>query len=898
MADVKRTVEVLIQGNDQISKTITGVTSGLDSFGGKVQSVTGPLADFSKQLVQIEVALAALAVGGMALAVTAAGNFNASFNEISTLLDVTGPAVDKFKEDILDYATQSTASIEDINSAIYNAISAGTDYEDSIDVVATAEKLAIATKGQLSDTTKLLTQTVNAYGSENLTAGAAADYYFTLIKGGVTKIDELSASIGKATPLAASLNIPIETLTSALAALTKSGLNTSEAVTTLTSLFTAFLKPPAAATAILGKNSDALSAAAIKSKGFEEALKDVIVAVDGDEASLSRLLGRKEALIAALILGKDESGYFKDALESTTGAMGSAALAADKMAENFNLANQNIVNNFTATLIKLGGPIEADYKAFADEIGRVFQAISFSYSEGAFDPIYEALSSFSSDLLAFISSVADNLPEALAGLDFTGFIASIDDLGDTVGDLFSAFFGDIDLTTAEGLRSAIQKIVDVFTTLNLVVDGILETWEPFIRTFGNFVTEALKSEDASKKFIGEILGWAGVIDKVIGSLGFLTAALNVLVSASAITSVLKMTKTIGSLGTAGAGLVTALGITGGAIAAFAAGYVLAEWAYKNVDAFKALIDSINDTALSFSGLDDASIRNVESLANETKEAGDLAVAMVRLLEEFEDVPDSVETEILVKGTDEYESAVSDILAEIKDIPESKFVKIQGEIVWDGELNPSAPKSNDLKAFLFSPDEVDKQVTINVADDGSITLIQNKLDTGIPAEKKVEVQLEGDDLVKVKIATITNAAETIQSRFEWEARVDIAEFETNAEIMVALAQTIEGSFISTGDVITSLFSSLENASGFTKFLIEDQIALENKRRAELLQLEKDLTAAQIDYLKSRTSSAEQGEAAINISMEGIYPELEIIMWEIVRRVQMQANTEGMEFLLGL
>jgi hypothetical protein len=34
------------------------------------------------------------------------------------------------------------------------------------------------------------------------------------------------------------------------------------------------------------------------------------------------------------------------------------------------------------------------------------------------------------------------------------------------------------------------------------------------------------------------------------------------------------------------------------------------------------------------------------------------------------------------------------------------------------------------------------------------------------------------------------------------------------------------------------------------------------------------------------------------MDGIYPELEIIMWEIINRIQIQASEEGLEFLVGI
>jgi hypothetical protein len=38
--------------------------------------------------------------------------------------------------------------------------------------------------------------------------------------------------------------------------------------------------------------------------------------------------------------------------------------------------------------------------------------------------------------------------------------------------------------------------------------------------------------------------------------------------------------------------------------------------------------------------------------------------------------------------------------------------------------------------------------------------------------------------------------------------------------------------------------------------------------------------------------------IQISSDGLEPALEMIMWEIIEKVQLRANAEGAEFLLGI
>ena len=58
----------------------------------------------------------------------------------------------------------------------------------------------------------------------------------------------------------------------------------------------------------------------------------------------------------------------------------------------------------------------------------------------------------------------------------------------------------------------------------------------------------------------------------------------------------------------------------------------------------------------------------------------------------------------------------------------------------------------------------------------------------------------------------------------------------------------------------------------------------------------LTDAEIKWLEVKTASLDRGDAAINVQMEGIYPELEIIMWKILERMQLQVNNEGLDLLL--
>jgi TP901 family phage tail tape measure protein len=403
MADLTKTIQVIFSGKDNISGTLKTIGSGIDDFAGGVNRATQPLADLTKSLVKMEAALIGIAVAGLAVATREAGKFGDSF----TLIDVPRASLEDFKTEIIDYARSSTQSFDNINEAIYSSISAGVDYTKALDTLEVSEKLAIATKGELSDTTLLLSQTINAYGGNMENADRFAALYFQTIKSGVTRIDELASSMGKVTPVASALNIPLETLSAALVALTKSGLNTSEAVTTLSSLLTAFLKGSTAADAILGKNAESFTAANIKAKGFEVALQEVITAVGDDDAALQKLLGRKEAFIAALILGKDTAGFFKDALAGTAGAAENFAKAYEVMTNNFANHNQMIVNNIRGTLIEIGTPLLNEYGELAKSISKLFDGLSIGIKSDSFDELFAFIEGSMLELADFFDGIAE-----------------------------------------------------------------------------------------------------------------------------------------------------------------------------------------------------------------------------------------------------------------------------------------------------------------------------------------------------------------------------------------------------------------------------------------------------------------------------------------------------------
>ena len=95
MADLEKTVAIIFQGDDRLSKTVRDINRQFGQFGDVAQTVAAPLASVAEGILKADAALAALAVGGMALAIREAGQFGDAFNEIATLIDMPRENLDQ-----------------------------------------------------------------------------------------------------------------------------------------------------------------------------------------------------------------------------------------------------------------------------------------------------------------------------------------------------------------------------------------------------------------------------------------------------------------------------------------------------------------------------------------------------------------------------------------------------------------------------------------------------------------------------------------------------------------------------------------------------------------------------------------------------------------------------------
>ncbi|MEP6135254.1 phage tail tape measure protein, partial [Marinobacter sp.] len=356
MADTSKTVEIIFGGVDKTGNAISSVGKNLDGLTNRVGDLTGPLANITDSIVKLDAALAAAAVGVTAYAIKISDDFDTAFGEIATLIGQPADNLRDFQDQILSYSETSTASLDQITNATYSAISAGTDYKDSLELLAAAEQLSIAGRADLGDTTTALVSTMNAFGASADEAGDYADNFFTAVQLGQTTIPELASSMGRLSPIAAAAGLSFEEMAAAIATITaETGTSTPEAITGIRAAITALLKPTSEARDVAAELGIEFNAAALESKGFAGVLADVMEATGGNTEVIAQLFGSVEALAPVLALGGNAAEKFAENLIKFTQNTGSAKTASEELVDTLGLLGQTLVNNLESALIGVGG---------------------------------------------------------------------------------------------------------------------------------------------------------------------------------------------------------------------------------------------------------------------------------------------------------------------------------------------------------------------------------------------------------------------------------------------------------------------------------------------------------------------------------------------------------------
>ncbi len=568
-------------------------------------------------------------------------------------------------------------------------------------------------------------------------------------------------------------------------------------------------------------------------------------------------------------------------------------------------------------------------------------AITSEIDKGTFKPLFDVFESLGIDTRELFKGIAKALPEALGQVDFSKFTGSLKELGGSIKDIFEALFGKFDLSKPEDLAKALQKVVDAGTKLSEFSVGIAEGLKPFAEKLGEWADKALAADTETVKLSGRMSGFGQGVNTVVTALNLLGPAIGLFSGALIIDGI----ATIGKL---------AVALTSIPVTATVAGLVVLGYAANSlnppIDLATAKFDEFGNLIGDFNDIYAPGIKNnLEQIGGAFKTAGEKAqegmneigkIGLAKLLPDISfvihgDTLEAVEKvskfKEEIKSLDDYsnwtlntridaQDELNNLIAEINRLSKGSAIVLSTD-------KESVQKSLDVVSMMknsmftqaislpvviesdslmeakakvdgFIVDENGRFINIKVGSKyDEIEKAKKELDERIPTEKMLEIKLQGN--IDKELTMIKTSADTVQKSMEWTAKVEIAQVEGDANRMASAFEAASSGVESYSKELSSLFSKNWDNFDWTEFRAARDSAEQGlKLQKEMHDAEMKLLEAQTSYERAKRIRLESNKALIKIDSTGLEPQLEMIMWQILKKVQMRANEDGANFLLGI
>jgi TP901 family phage tail tape measure protein len=259
-------------------------------------------------------AQAALAIGAaLGVGVAQAIQLEKAMANVMTISQqITADNIAAFTDEIVELSTRLPQTATQLADGLYQIVSTGFDGQEALQILEVAAKGASAGLTSSETSARALLGVLKAYGMD---AGAAADVMDTMfqtVNVGVISFEELAQQLGDVVPMAAAAGVEFDDMSSALAAITLSGIPAAEAVTALNMLLTRMMAPTADLRNAIKDLGYESAASAVRQDGLYVVVNKLNQAAGGTAEGLQHMWRDIRATRAALALAAASGQNYAD----------------------------------------------------------------------------------------------------------------------------------------------------------------------------------------------------------------------------------------------------------------------------------------------------------------------------------------------------------------------------------------------------------------------------------------------------------------------------------------------------------------------------------------------------------------------------------------------------------
>lgn len=845
MANIERTVDIIFGGKDELSKKITGINKSLGGFESAVTSIAGPLAKVGNIILGVEAAAIGMAVAFGTQAIIKSKEFERTQIDLAKILGeeehLLGAVTDQVEEMALKYGV----GVNEVLRSTIEFKKAGFDVMEAANLTANSMNLVRAGNVEAAMATEILIATLKGFKAPASETARLVDILNIVSDTYATNVEQLGIGMSKLSPIAKLMGFTFEETAGVLTPVIEVFRSGDEAATALKMGLLKLIDDAAPV-------AEALEGIGVSQKNANGSLrsgKDILFDVakafetadkDSKLFLTSQLVGIRQA--AKMVEVFDNMDYAMEVTQTALNGTGSAVEQVARILASTETSIDRVGVAFDLLSIGIGTKLSPSVAGVAGEFSGLLGAISKGVKSGAFDPLFNAFEDFSTGIKNLLKGIAEALPEALEGLDFSKLLDAFRELAGVSTKVFEG----LDLTKAGDLEKVIQGVIDTIASFTMTTAGIAEVFQEVFRQVKEWIANFNEMDSASQKTFGNILGAAQLI----------------------MAAGVKMSIAIGVIAASGAEIENVFNVVVGSMKFLwnSAQTTFDLAALYITTVIKSLLQTANALILGQSETIKNALTEVDYFQRGIKEslvknANETRDALGQMTDGFTGTGKAAQT--AGERTEEFAET-------IEGIPEKKGISINAE--WD-----------ELQAQIVE-EEAEK----------TAQNIQEKIDTTILSVKEVEItpviSLEQFEAETARMSEILTFKATIKT----------AELEADTERIKASFVSLGVTITGTGDLLGELFGKLSTVDidMATRWSIERQISEENRRREDALALQRQLTEAQIKMMEARITALDRGDGIITVDGAGLQPHLEAFMWEILSAIQVRVNEEYSEFLLGI
>ena len=450
----------------KVGNNITGIGKSMTSVGSTLtKSVTVPL----------------LGIGTAGLKV--ASDFDSAMSGVKAISGATGEEFDALRAKAIELGGSTAFSANEVAEAMTEMAKAGWDSQQILDGMGGVLDAAAASGENLGTVSTIVADAITGFGMEAKESTRVADLLTQAANSGTIGINDLGESFKYIAPVAGSMGLSIEDVTTALSAMSMSGIKGSQAGTSLRGVLTRMVKP-----------TDQVAAAM-------DELGIVLTNSDGTFKSLDQILSEMRGSFSGLT--DEQKTYYAATLAGQEGMSGLLSLLNMSQEEYDEIAAS--MDNASGVAKETAEVMRDNLSADVEELGGSLESLAITLAEH----IIPHLRTFVQWLTELVGKFTDLDPETQKTiLKFAGIAAAIGPVILVIGKLVTAV-GSV-VTAFGKIPGAIAKAKGAFTAVSAAIGGISAPVVAVVAVIGVLIAAFANLWKTNEEFSNKITAiWEG-----------------------------------------------------------------------------------------------------------------------------------------------------------------------------------------------------------------------------------------------------------------------------------------------------------------------------------------------------------------------------------------------------